>query len=93
VNQLIATARNIRHFYIEANGEIEPEIEAVLTTRGKHKEFLGPSMATAERLETIRFAMTVEAAEIFAGHLLEWAKEARAQVENINNPKRRRGRK
>lgn len=80
---LIATARNIRHS-IDGD-DVESEIEAVLTVAERHAEFCGTDMVSTERLETIRFWLTPDAARKAADNLKEWAEVADSEADRIAN--------
>lgn len=79
MNVLVTTGRNIRHIFNDSTGTTEPEIEAVLTTYGKHIDFVGAGLTQVERCETIRFSMTIASAKALATQLTEWAKSAEEQ--------------
>ena len=76
---LIATARNIRHS-LDEDGNVHPEIEAVLTTIVRGSEFIGSGIVATETLNTIRFSMTPSACRQLAKHAAAWAEEAEREA-------------
>lgn len=90
---LICTARNHRVF-VKDNGELNPEIEAVLTLSEKQIEYIGTGLVNVEKTETVRFAMSPESARKVAENLNTWADEADEleerlevkPVEPVSNP-------
>lgn len=85
MDQLIATAHNIRVFLCEEDKDapVRPEIEAVLTTMEKSFQFVGAGLSSTEQTKTIRFSMSPEGARQFAKSLEEWANEAEEKCDNI----------
>jgi len=89
MDQLIATARNIRVFLKEESDEedkdkgVVPEIELVLTTMERSFQFSGASLANIESTKTLRFSVTPEGARKFAESLQEWADDADSKTETL----------
>jgi len=75
MQSLLSTARNIT-YQRDADGEWCAAIEAVLMTVGPHWRFDGPEIVKTQRIETVRFQLSPEAAEQFAETLKTWANDA-----------------
>ncbi len=77
MDALCVTARNIRHHVID--GEICPEIEAILTVVGKIQK---PDGSIPE-YRTVRLSLNPGAARQLAGSLREWADDAEKEAEAL----------
>lgn len=81
MRELIAVARNNYHRIV---GDLtETTIEAVLTVRNRKLEFLGGSLVPIDELETVRFGMTIEGAQLLADDLVKWIETAKEEKRRI----------
>lgn len=79
MRSLISTARNIQHSITKTDDseeKLQTTIEAVLTVMTRRMAFSGSGIFHTEDLETMRFEMTISAAEGFIKHLQEWVDSA-----------------
>lgn len=92
MTELVCVARNIWHQIRpgEDGGppEIVPIIEAVLHLSRRTGEYRGIGLSMIERIETIRFSMTLEAARKLRDNLDDWidAAEDESQSMTLRRP-------
>jgi len=82
MRQLALDARNIIHAIATTDGgdkQIVTTIEAVLTVQTRQREFLGPAIINRDSLETIRFEMSIEAAEVLRDDIDKWIASAKEE--------------
>lgn len=82
MRDLLAVARNNYHRIIE--DQIETTIEVVLSVRSRKLEFHGGGLRQNEELETIRFGMTLEAAQMLHDDLEKWIETAKDEKDRIS---------
>jgi len=82
MRQLVCIARNLSHAIAttdDGEKQIVTTIEAVLTVQTRQREFLGPAIIQRDSLETIRFEMSIEAAESFREDIDKWIASAKEE--------------
>jgi hypothetical protein len=78
MKKLISTARNITHSIHD--GKIYTEIEAVLGVEESFVQFINGRVMSFPTPATIRFGLSIEAAEKLRESLGEWIEEATEQA-------------
>ena len=83
MRQLASDARNIRHCVAGDMEDGSPKvitlIEAVITVMTKEMSFSGTGMVQVEKLETLRFEMSINAAKQLRDDIDKWITDAGAE--------------